>query len=369
MADHPIRSSGNSQVPLGGRGVFTFTVKESGVAEDVTSVRFILKNNAGATIYDATRTSTNIVGAATDGGVTTITDITGTGRYEVSYIPPNDLTYTPPVAGLQFSLQVIATDEDGTADTGAIAFFVVPADITIVDRSGIMDKVRRRTGIVEDIHINLTAGDEAVDLGKGGVYELVLVTKNGAALTITTHYTWNTYGSYLTLVTPAVAGDEMFIQAQRIFSNEYIEDVISEAEDMVVYPALKPLYEPSDLATSPTVEALVTAYTAGRLRQDKTKGATLEDPVYRSGWELIKMVQDTLKAVQSGATGLCAADGSELATKAGVYVGSFIHPDGVINGRLAAVDRSQRWLGKLEYYWPEIAPDAVIDIRRLAEAE
>lgn len=345
--------------------MFTFTVKESGEAEDVTSVQFIVKNHLGATLYDGTRTSVDISTTASDTGVVTITDIAGTGRYEVAYTPPNDGTYVPSVSGLQFSIQVVAVDEDGTADTGAISFYVVPADITITDRSSVMDKVRRRAGIVEDIFLKLTAGEESIDFGKGGVHELVLVTKNGSVLTRNTHYTWNTYGSYLTLVTPAIDGDEMFIQAQRVFTNEYIEDIIDEAESMVVYPALKPLYEVAGLLTSPTVEALIAAYTAGRLRQDKSKGATLEDPVYRSGWELIRQVESILKAIQAGSTGLCAVDGSELATKAGAYVGAFIHPDGVINGRLVAVDRAQRWLAVLETYWPERSPDNVLNLRDL----
>jgi hypothetical protein len=365
LADHPIRASGVSQVPIGGRGVFAFTIKESGFPEDVTSVQFTLKNHLGVTIYDGTRTTVDIATTATDTGAVTITDTTGTGRYEISYTPPT-LVYTPPAAGLQFSLRVIAVDEDGTADTGAISFYVIPADITIVDRSTVMDKIRRRTGIVEDIFKTLDAGTEDVDLGKGGVYELILVTKNGSVLTRNTHFTWNTYGSYLTLITPAQDGDEMFVQAQRVFSNDYIEDIIEEAESAVVYPALKPSYEIAGLLTSPTVEALIAAYTAGRLRQDKAKGATLDDPVYRSGWELIRMVQDTLKSIQSGATGVCAADGTELATKAGAYVGAFIHPDGAINGRLQAVDRAQRWMATLEYFWPEVAPDHVIDLRRLS---
>lgn len=353
-------------MPLGGRGVFTFTVRESGVAEDVTSVRFILKNHLGATIYDGTRTTVDISTTASDTGPVTIEDVSGTGRYLVSYQPPG--SYTPPASGLQFSLQVIATDEDGIADTGAISFYVVPADITIVDRSTIFDKVRRRTGIVEDLFPTLKAGEQDIDLGRGGVYELVLVTKNGTVLTRNTHYTWNTYGSYLTLVTEPADGDEMFIQVQRVFSNEYIEDIIDEAENMVVYPALKPTYEVSDLVTSPTVEALVAAYTAGRLRQDKTKGATLEDPVYRSGWELIKMVRDILAEVKTGGTGLCGPDGSELPTKDGAFVGAFIHPDGAIEGRLQAVDRAQRWIGVLETYWPEAVPAHVIDLRQLATA-
>lgn len=364
-ADRILRASGLSQVPLGQRGVFTFTVRDGGVAEDVTSVRFLLRNHLGATIYDATRTVADVAAVASDGGAVAITDLAGDGRYQVAYTPPNNGTYVPTADSHRFTLQVVITDEGGAADTGEIPFFIVPADITISDRASIIDKVRRRASIMEEIFITLTAGEEAVDLGKGGVFELPLVTKNGTVLSRGTHYTWNTYGSYLTLVSPATDGDEMFVQVQRIFSNEYLKDIIEEAESVVVYPALQGTYDLDDLVTSPTVEALIAAYTAGRLRQDKTKGATLDDPVYRSGMELIKMVQDTVKAVAAGSVGLSAVDGTEMATRAGAFVGAFIHPDGVINGRLAAVDRAQRWLGRLEHYWPEAAPDHVMDLRQL----
>lgn len=234
----------------------------------------------------------------------------------------------------------------------------------------VIDVVLRRAGIVEEIHRTLKAGDEAVDLGRGGVHALPLVTKNGSPLTLVTHYTWNTYASYLTLVTPAADGDEMYIQAQRVFSTTYVQDIIDEAHNLVIYPALRTVYDVDDLPTSPTVQALAAAYATGRLRQDMTKGATLEDPVYRSGWELVRMVQDAVKAIQAGSAGISDAAGDELANLAGSFVGSFIHPGGPIEGRLGAVDRAQRWLGRLEPYWPEIKPTLVTDARGIdAEAD
>ncbi len=366
MADHPIRASGISRVPLGGRGVFSFTVRESGMEEDVTSVQFILKNHLGATIYDATRTVADVSGTATDGGATTITDEVGTGKYRVTYTPPNNGTYTPTSAGLQFSLRVVAVDEDGTADTGAIAFYVDPVAISIADTSSILERVRKRTGIMQEIFLHLKAGDEDVDLGVGGVYELPLVTKNGTVLTLTTHYTWSTYRSYITLVAPAADGDEVYVQAQRVISTDHILDVIDEAANMMVRPALLPLYDAADLVLSPTYDALLTAYTVGRLRQDLAKGASLEDPKYRSGLELINEVKRILDAIRSGSMGLAGTDGNEVPTREGVFVGAFLHPGGELTGRLKAVDRAQQWLGLIQNYWPEAAPEHVIDLRALA---
>ena len=369
MADHRIFSTGLSQVPLGGRAFYPFTVRENGNPEDVTSIRFIVEDHLGATISDETRTTVDISTVATDGGAIEITDISGTGTYEVAYTPPNDGTYTPPTAGLAFTFQVIATDEDGVADTGEFVVTVVGADITITDRSSIVEKIRRRTGIVHDVHHGpqkYPTGSTDIDLGQGPIYELITALRDGIAMVAGTDYTWNAYGSYIVLTSATTGRDEFFFQVQTRVSNDLIFEYIDDAQNRVIYPVLVKFYECADLAASATVDALICAYVVGRIKEEQlVKGATLEDPTYRSGWELVNEVKDIVNSIAAGEQGIVDSTGCEIAKKSGSTVGAFINPRGGVTGRLKLIDEVQRWTGVFTYFHPERDPAEQLDLRNL----
>ena len=235
-----------------------------------------------------------------------------------------------------------------------------------IDKSTIIATVRRRSGITQDRTFQPDPNTTMLDLGVGGVYALPLVAKNGTTLTAGVDYTWNTYSSYVTLTAATDVDDVFFVTLQKAVSDEVVNETIAEAEDLVVRPALRPLYAGSALDTSPTVKALVTAHAVGRLRQYTTAGRTLEDPNYRSGWEILNEVKAMLTAIMNGSMGILDTSGDEVARAGGSVVGSFIHPDGKVTGRLNMIDRAQKWRGVIQHYWPETDPADIEDVRNLA---
>lgn len=358
-----------SQVPLGGRGVVSITVRESGAVEDVTSVQAILKNNAGTTIENLTYTNTDLSATADDGGATTLTNPSGTGTYQFTYTPPNDGTYSPPSTGLEFSIQILAVDEDGTADTGAISFFVVPADITVsFDSQVVASVVKRRAGLIDDVqivsHSAGSAGDR-LDLGSGPIYSIEKAYKNGTAITAGgTDYTWNTFSSSLTVVAAPAANDHYTFRVQRLLRNEVVDDHVDQATEYFL-SKLRPFYDSSTLVTTPTFEMLVAMRATGTIKKETARGATLDNPQYRSGLELEKAADMQALAIMRGDSAVINASGTEVSRKDGSIVGGNKHGDGAVSGRLDMLDRAQKWTQVFLDLSPERDPDDALDPRAL----
>lgn len=343
-------------------------VEESGVPEDATSVRAIWKNHLGTVISDQTRTTVDISTTASDGGAITITDETGTGVYRATYTPPNDGTYTPPAAGLQFSVQIIATDEDGTADTGAVSFYVIPADVTIsIDSVAVASVVKRRTGLLVDVHVpgeNVRDTTRTkVDLGKGQIYAIDNAYKNGIAIVRPTNYTWNLYGSLATLVVAATDADEYLFRVQRRLSDDALNDFIDESSNLML-SALRPFYGDTLLASRPTFEALVVMRTVGKVKIELTKGSR-DNSDSAEGAKLVQQAEEWAKSIARGEKDLLDSSDAIVSRREGALAGGFRSADGAITGRLDLVDRFQKWTGILQEYWPETAPSLIVSPRSL----
>jgi hypothetical protein len=357
VAEYPILASGTSRVPLGGTAVVNILARVSGVEEDVTSVQVILKNNSGTTISNQTYTNADISTTASDGGAITLANPVGVGTYRWTYVVPSNSTYTPPAAGLQFSVQVIIVDEDGGSDTGAIPFFVVPADVTVAfDATSVSGIVKRRTGLLIDRLVTgemvRTGSRTTLDVGAGPVYAIQAIYKNGTTLVAPTNYTWNTYSSRVTLIVPAVDTDEFLIQAQVRMSDTALNDLINESSDTIL-PALRAHYDDADLATRALTEALIAMRTAGKVKIELCKGSR-DNVDFAEGAALVREAEAITKAIQRGEMDVLDADGAAVARRDNALAGGFRNEDDLaITSRLQMVDQLQRWHGLIEYFWPE----------------
>lgn len=367
MAVFTILESGNTQVPLGGTAKADILATRNDVTEDVTTIQVVWKDHLGATLSDETWSGSDISDTATDGGAITLSDPSGTGTYAATYAPPNDGTYTPPAAGLTFTVTITVTYSDGATNGGeTFEFVVIAANVQVaLDTTTILSKVKRRTGILDDVlRVTETAskvkengdGDDVIDLGKGPVYAIELAAKNGTAIVLGTDYYWNLYGSHVVLEDQAADGDHFFFKVQRMMPDAVINDFITESQRIILARLRGCGYSDPALVNYPTVQALICARTVGYIKEETSQGAALESPHYRSGNELIGEVNDILTGVCMGRVAILDDSGNEVARDDGSLVGGFRHPDGKIQGRLDVIDRAQQWTALFEHFYPEKPP-------------
>lgn len=344
MVSYPIRESGVSQVPVGGTAVATILAELNGSPVDVTSVRVVWKNSAGSTISDETYTASDVSDTATDGGAITITNPSGTGTYNATYDVPLGV-YTPPSGGLQFSVRIVLTATQGTADTGDISFYVVPATVAVsLDTTSITQSVLRQVGKLKDFQYSAPNTLTKVPLQSGPVYAIGSAYKNGAAITSPTHYTWSQFRSSVTLQSAPVAGDDFLFRIQTC-SDEFVREYVDDAE-REVYRALQHFFDTDDLASSPDVSRLIANLAVGQMRQDLHEGGPAMDAAfYRSGKDRQMAARKELNDIRAGRATIYDALGVAVPRLDGSAIGYYANPNGPALNRLDIIDRGEDWAG------------------------
>lgn len=228
-----------------------------------------------------------------------------------------------------------------------------------VDTAAIRTVVKRRTRLVED---RLVMGEQIregtrtmLDLGKGPIYAISAIYKNGTAIVAPTNYTWSTYASRVTLAVAAVDADEFLVQVQAKMSDTAIDDFIGESAD-VILSGLRSGYDDAGLDTLGMTEALIAMRTVGKLKIELCKGSR-DNTDFAEGAALVRESEEISKAIRRGEMDILDSVGAIVGRRVDALAGGFRNTDGeAIESRLQVVDRLQRWYGLAEYFWPEVTP-------------
>lgn len=326
-------------VPVGGTAVANLTVTDNDVAEDMTSVRAIWKDQTGATIVDMTRTTADISTTGSHGEAATLTDPSGTGTYKSTLVIHS--TYSTGTFPKTFTLTVTVTDPDGNTKTTVFTFSVVASSLDItLDSTSVINSVRRQTGLMKDVTY-LAEGDEAttqndlLSLGDEIIYGIEAAYKNGAVLAAGSSgntYTWVTYRPNVKVNTTPAANDHYLFTVKVGMTDAAIEEIILNARRRVL-SALQPHYRDASLATYPTVLSLVRDIALGEIREQTARGVAMESAFYRSGRDLKKEAFEKIKRIQRGVDSVVDSSDTIVARNANSLMGGFENSEGVITQR------------------------------------